>query len=237
MPGVFKGASVRLHGEERTHLRFVTIIYRGLSMNPDAIGLIRAALAYKAANIQHAGQAYVRDQASRSKSAFVSYLFGACFFLGAAIFAIVAVLIGAAALFRFIEMRYGLFEAFGAAGGAMVVVALICLAIGVTKMNIKSAHCATGQSRSCRGAFTSDHEGERPRRCGGFGRSEAPLHDLWTSISRNPLKLFSFAPEISGSEAPSFNGPHRPDRDDWFPAHRLVKAKCIGLKELAFLPI
>src|SRR3569623_361960 len=147
MPGVFKGASVRLHGEERTHLRFVTIIYRGLSMNPDAIGLIRAALAYKAANIQHAGQAYVRDQASRSKSAFVSYLFGVCFFLGAAIFAIVAVLIGAAALFRFIEMRYGLFEAFGAAGGAMVVVALICLAIGVTKMNIKSGHIVPLASR------------------------------------------------------------------------------------------
>ena len=116
-------------------------------MNPDAIGLIRAALAYKASNIQHAGQAYVRDQASRSKSAFVSYLVGACFFLGAAIFAIVAILIGAAALFRFIEMRYGLFEAFGAAGGAMIVGALICLAIGLTKLNGKSRHVVPLASR------------------------------------------------------------------------------------------
>lgn len=107
-------------------------------MNSDPVGLIRTALAIKASNIQHAGQAYVRDQASRGKSAVSSYVVGACFLLGAAVFAIIAISIGAAALFRFIEMRYGLFEAFGAAGGAMVVVALISMAIGVSKMNPKS---------------------------------------------------------------------------------------------------
>lgn len=106
-------------------------------MSPDPIGLIRTALALKASNLQRAGEGYVRDQVSRSKWTITSYIVGACFLLGAAIFAVVAILIGTAALFRFIEMRYGLFEAF-AAGGAMVVVALISLAIGLSKMNASS---------------------------------------------------------------------------------------------------
>jgi hypothetical protein len=107
-------------------------------MNSDPIGLLRTALAIKASNIQHAGQAYVRDQAFRGKSAISSYVVGVCFLLGATVFAIIAILIGAAALFRFIEVRYGLFEAFGAAGGAMIVVALISMTIGLSKMNLKS---------------------------------------------------------------------------------------------------
>jgi hypothetical protein len=107
-------------------------------MSADPIALIRTALALKASNLQRAGEGYVRDQVSRGKGTITSYIVGACFLLGAAIFAVVAILIGAAALFRFIEMRYGLFEAFGAAGGAMVVVALISLAIGWSKMNASS---------------------------------------------------------------------------------------------------
>jgi hypothetical protein len=52
-------------------------------------------------------------------------------------FAVVAISIGAAALFRFIEMRYGLFEAFGAVGGAMVGTALIMLAIDLSNMHAR----------------------------------------------------------------------------------------------------
>jgi len=107
-------------------------------MNADPIEVLRTALAVKASNIQRAGFAYVRDQASRGKSAIVSYVVGACLLLGAAIFAIVAILIGAAALFRFIEMRYGLFEAFGVVGGATLVVALILLAVGLAKIRAPS---------------------------------------------------------------------------------------------------
>jgi len=106
-------------------------------MSTDPIALIRTALAIKASNLQRAGEGYVRDQVSRSKGTISSYLVGVCFLLGAVIFAIVVILIGAAALFRFIEMRYGMFEAFGAAGGAMAVVALISLAIGMSKMNAR----------------------------------------------------------------------------------------------------
>jgi len=107
-------------------------------MHRNSIGLIRTALALKAANLQRAGESYVRDQASRGKSVISSYVMGACFLLGAAIFLIIAILIGAAALFRFLEMRYGLFEAFGATGGAMIIVALISLGIGLSKMNSPS---------------------------------------------------------------------------------------------------
>jgi len=138
--------SVRLQGEERTYRRSVTIIYRG-PVDESRRYWTNPSRSRTKLQIQHAGQAYVRDQASRSKSAFVSYLVGACFLLGAAIFAVVAILIGAAALFRFIEMRYGLFEAFGVAGGAMFVVALICLVIGLTKMKVKSKNVVPLASR------------------------------------------------------------------------------------------
>ena len=51
-------------------------------------------------------------------------------FAAAGIFLIAACLVGIMALFRWIEINYGLFPAFGAVGALLLVIAAICAGTG-----------------------------------------------------------------------------------------------------------
>jgi hypothetical protein len=43
-------------------------------------------------------------------------------------------LVGAAALFRWVELRYGLFQAFGASGGLLLVLAIVFAALAASRL-------------------------------------------------------------------------------------------------------
>jgi hypothetical protein len=61
----------------------------------------------------------------------VSYAVAAGLFAAAGIFLISALLVGATAAFRWIELRYGLFYAFVALGGQLTIIAILCVALAI----------------------------------------------------------------------------------------------------------
>ena len=77
-------------------------------------GLLRAGLALKLSQIKLAMRSYLRDRIHQATDAVVSYAIAAGLLAAAGVFLIAACLVGMAALFHWIEIRYGLFPAFGA---------------------------------------------------------------------------------------------------------------------------
>jgi hypothetical protein len=98
-------------------------------------GLLRTALALKASHVKLATRSYVRDRTSQATGAATSYAIAIGLFGAAGMFLLAACLVGAVALFRWIEVNYGLFYAFGAIGALLLVAAAICAvrAIGSLK--------------------------------------------------------------------------------------------------------
>jgi hypothetical protein len=94
-------------------------------------GLLRAGLALKLSQIKLATRSYLRDRTNQATGTVTSYAIGAGLFAAAGVFLIAACLVGAAALFRWIEVKYGLFFAFGAVGALLLVLAAICIALAV----------------------------------------------------------------------------------------------------------
>jgi hypothetical protein len=60
---------------------------------------------------------------------------------------IAACLVGAAALFRWIEIKYGLFQAFGAVGALLLVIAGVCAAVAASKLKPRTPHFPSLASR------------------------------------------------------------------------------------------
>jgi MFS family permease len=88
-------------------------------------------LNHKVDQAKRATGTYLRDQVEQTRTQAVSYVVAAGLFAAAAVFLIAAVLVGITAGFRWIEIHYGLFEAFGALAALLstLVVLLIVLAI------------------------------------------------------------------------------------------------------------
>ncbi len=97
-------------------------------------GLLRAGLALKLSQIKLATRSYLRDRANQATDTATSYAFAAGLFAAAAIFLVAACLVGLAALFRWIEIRYGLFPAFGAVGALLLAIAAICAAVAASRL-------------------------------------------------------------------------------------------------------
>ncbi|MDP1584412.1 MAG: phage holin family protein [Bradyrhizobium sp.] len=97
-------------------------------------GLLRAGLALKLNQIKRATRSYLRDRANQATGTATSYAVAAGLFGAAGIFLIAAVLVGVTALFRWIEINYGLFWAFGAIGGLLVAIAAICAGVAVSRL-------------------------------------------------------------------------------------------------------
>src|SRR5229473_187152 len=101
-------------------------------------GLLRAGLALKLNQIKLATRSYLRDRTHQATATVSSYAIAAGLFVAAGIFLIAACLVGIVALFRWIEINYGLFQAFGVVGALLLVIAAICAAVGARKL--KSRH-------------------------------------------------------------------------------------------------
>lgn len=94
-------------------------------MPPLASALMRTGLALKLDQVKRATSSYVRDRSEQTQGVAVSYAVAAGLYAAAGIFLIATLLVGATALFRWVELRYGLFQAFGATGGVLLLLAII----------------------------------------------------------------------------------------------------------------
>jgi hypothetical protein len=97
-------------------------------------GLLRAGLAIKLNQIKTATRSYLRDRANQATATVASYAIAAGLFAVAGIFLIAACFVGVTALFRWIEINYGLFQAFGAVGALLLVIAGTCAAVAAGKL-------------------------------------------------------------------------------------------------------
>jgi hypothetical protein len=97
-------------------------------------GLLRAGLALKLNQIKLATRSYLRDRTNQATATISSYAIAAGLFAVAGIFLIAACFVGITALFRWIEINYGLFQAFGVVGALLFVIAAICAAVAASKL-------------------------------------------------------------------------------------------------------
>jgi MFS family permease len=112
-----------------------------------APSLLRAALALKLAQIKLATRSYLRDRTHQAADTVSSYAIAAGLFAAAGIFLIAACLVGITALFRWIEINYGMFWAFGVVGALLLVIAAICAAVAVRKLKPRPPHFPSLTSR------------------------------------------------------------------------------------------
>jgi hypothetical protein len=97
-------------------------------------GVLRAGLALKLNQIKLATRSYLRDRTNQATATVSSYAIAAGLFAVAGIFLIAACFVGIAALFRWVEINYGLFQAFGVVGALLLVIAAICAAVATGKL-------------------------------------------------------------------------------------------------------
>jgi hypothetical protein len=112
-----------------------------------APSLLRAGLALKLNQVKLAARSYLRDRTNQAAGTLASYAIAIGFFAAAGVFLIAACLVGVTALFRWIEINYGLFQAFGAVGALLLVLAAICTAMAASKLKRRSPHFPTLSSR------------------------------------------------------------------------------------------
>ena len=112
-----------------------------------SIGLLRAGVGLKLNQVKLATRSYLRDRTDQATGTVTSYVIAAGLFAAAGIFLIAALFVGAAALFRWVEINYGQFWAFGAVGGLLVLIAAICAGLAAMKLNRPSPHFPSLTSR------------------------------------------------------------------------------------------
>jgi hypothetical protein len=112
-----------------------------------APSLLRAGLALKVNQIKLAARSYLRDRANQATNTVTSYAVAAGLFAVAGFFLIAACFVGVTALFRWIEINYGMFWAFGVVGGLLLVIAAICAAIAASKLKPRQPHFPSLSSR------------------------------------------------------------------------------------------
>jgi hypothetical protein len=110
-------------------------------------GLLRTGLALKLNQVKRATSSYLRDRTNQATGTAASYAVAAGLFAAAGIFLIAALLVGATALFRWIEINYGMFWAFGVTGGLLLVIAAVCAALAAGKLKRPPPHFPSLASR------------------------------------------------------------------------------------------
>jgi hypothetical protein len=109
--------------------------------------LLRAGLGLKLNQIKLATRSYLRDRTSQATGTAASYAISAGLFGAAGVFLIAACLVGMSALFRWIEINYGLFYAFGVVGGLLLLIAIICAGLATMKLKRQPPHFPSLASR------------------------------------------------------------------------------------------
>jgi hypothetical protein len=110
-------------------------------------GLLRVGLALKLSQVKLATRSYIRDRTGQATGTVTSYAIAAGLFAAAGIFAVAACLVGVIALFRWIEIKYGMFQAFGAVGALLLVIAAICAGLAAAKLKRPPPHFPSLSSR------------------------------------------------------------------------------------------
>jgi Putative Actinobacterial Holin-X, holin superfamily III len=110
-------------------------------------GLLQTGLALKLSQLKLATRSYFRDRANQATGTLTSYAVAAGLFATAGIFLIAACLVGITALFRWIEINYGLFPAFGTVGALLLVIAAICAGLAAGKLKRPPTHFPSLTSR------------------------------------------------------------------------------------------
>lgn len=103
-------------------------------MPPLVSALMRTGLALKLNQVKRATYAYMHDRTEQGQGIAASYAVAAGLYAVAGIFLIAAILVGAAALFRWVEINYGLFEAFGATAGILVLLTILFAALAANRL-------------------------------------------------------------------------------------------------------
>jgi Putative Actinobacterial Holin-X, holin superfamily III len=96
--------------------------------------LLRAGLALKANHVKLATRSYLRDRAQQATDSVTSYAVAAGLYAAAGIFLLAAMLVGLTALFRWIEIDYGLFQAFGAVGALLLLMSAITAGVAASRL-------------------------------------------------------------------------------------------------------
>jgi hypothetical protein len=118
-----------------------------LDMAAPLNGLLRTGLALKLNQVKLATRSYLRDRTNQATDTATSYAVAAGLFAAAGIFLIAACLVGLAALFRWIEIKYGLFQAFGAVGALLLLIAALCAGLAARKLKRPAPHFPSLTSR------------------------------------------------------------------------------------------
>jgi Putative Actinobacterial Holin-X, holin superfamily III len=110
-------------------------------------GLLRTGLVLKLSQIKLATRSYLRDRTNQATGTLTSYAIAAGLFAATGIFLLAACLVGIAALFRWVEIRYGLFQAFGVVAAVLLAIAAVCAALAVNRLKRPPPHFPTLTSR------------------------------------------------------------------------------------------
>jgi Putative Actinobacterial Holin-X, holin superfamily III len=110
-------------------------------------GLLRTGLALKLSQIKLATRSYLRDRTNQATGTLTSYAIAAGLFAATGIFLLAACLVGTTALFRWVEIRYGLFQAFGVVAALLLAIAAVCAALAVSRLKRPPPHFPTLTSR------------------------------------------------------------------------------------------
>jgi hypothetical protein len=97
-------------------------------------GLLQAGLALKINQIKRATTSYAHDRVAQGQGLVACYAVAAGLYAAAGIFLIAAALVGVTALFRWIEINYGTFWAFGAIGGLLLLIAIVCAVVAASTL-------------------------------------------------------------------------------------------------------
>jgi hypothetical protein len=97
-------------------------------------GLLRAGLALKVNQLKRATRSYLRDRANQATGTVASYAIAAGLFAASGIFLIAACFVGIAALFRWVEITYGRFPAFGVVGALLLLIALVLASLAASRL-------------------------------------------------------------------------------------------------------
>lgn len=96
--------------------------------------LLRAGVGIKLNQIKRAARAYLRDRTHQATGTMTSYVVAAGLFALAGIFVLAACFVGIIALFRWVEITYGMFWGFLAAGVLLLVIAAIVAVVAIAML-------------------------------------------------------------------------------------------------------
>ena len=110
-------------------------------------GFLRAGLSLKLSQVKLATRSYIRDRTNQATGTATSYAIAAGLFAAAGVFAVAACLVGIIALFRWIEINYGMFQAFGVVGASLLVLAATLAGLAAAKLKRPPPHFPSLSSR------------------------------------------------------------------------------------------